>query len=265
MKTGPLAYESADRRRIRDSGDLLPPLLPPQAALFHDLDGSLVELAETPDSIVVAETLPGLLQAVQQMLGGALAIVSGRRLESIDRLLAPLRLAGAGVHGAELRHSPGGAVLRGDAAPMRGIRRELQQSFASDPRIIVEDKGLSVALHYRQAPERMAECHALAADLSLSNGLTMNVGKSVVEILPPGPNKGHATRALLQHPPFAGRLPVFVGDDETDEDGIALVQELGGIGIKVGAGPSAADYRIPDVETVHRWLAASVEALGERG
>lgn len=263
MKTGPLAYEIADRRRIRDGSDCLPPLLLAHMALFHDLDGSLVELAETPDRIVVADDLPALLQAVHRMLGGALAIVSGRTLDSIDQLLAPLRLAGAGVHGAELRHSPDGVVLRGDAAPMRGIRRALQQRFADDSRIIVEDKGLSVALHYRQAPERMAECHAIAADLGLSNGLTLNIGKSVVEILPPGPNKGHATRALLQHPPFAGRLPVFVGDDETDEDGIALVQEIGGIGVKVGAGPSAADYRLPDVATVHRWLTDSVEAQGE--
>jgi len=235
-----------------------------EIALFHDLDGSLLELASAPERVIVPSYLPGLLDQLRATLGGALAIISGRPLATIDRLLAPLRLAGAGLHGAELRRDAGGAVLRDERQQPDGVAEALRHYFADDARVLVEDKGISVALHYRLAPERGAECDAVAAALASAMGLAVTQGKMVSEILPAAANKGLALQALMRVPPFAGRRPVFVGDDNTDEDGMAVAQALGGYGIKVGSGASAAQYRLDDVQDVHRWLAAGAQLRGWR-
>ncbi|HSW13376.1 MAG TPA: trehalose-phosphatase [Solimonas sp.] len=235
-----------------------------EIALFHDIDGSLLELAADPDQVIVAAYLPALLAELREALGGALAVVTGRPLSVIDQLLTPLRLAGAGLHGAELRSDPEGPILQGPYLDAGGVAEALRLYFAGDPRILVEDKGMAVALHYRHAPMRRAECEAVVGALASTLGLSVTLGKMVVEALPPAANKGQALQQLLRQPPFAGRMPVFVGDDVTDEDGIAVAQALGGYGVKVGPGPSAARYRLDTVRDVHRWLAAGAALQGTR-
>lgn len=247
---------SATRRSAVMAWPDPPPLRATEIALFHDVDGTLLELAPEPDQVCVASYLPGLLTQLREELGGALAVVTGRSLATIDRLLDPATLAGAGLHGAELRRRPGGDILRDDALAPQGVAEALRHYFADDPRILIEDKGLSVALHYRQAPERWAECEAVASALASAMGFGAAEGKLVMEILPAAANKGRAVRTLMESAPFAGRMPVFVGDDLTDENGILVVQAMGGYGIKVGAGPSAAKYRLRGIDEVHRWLAA---------
>ena len=231
-----------------------PPPLAQDIALFHDLDGSLLELALRPDEVVVAPHLPGLLETLQHRLGGALAIVTGRQIQTVDRLLFPLQLPAAGLHGAELRRAGGSVETR--PAATDGLADALRRYFGEDPNILIEDKGMAVAVHYREAPERAAECEAVASALASAMGLAATKGKMVIEVLPPQANKGNAVQTLMELPPFAGRKPVFVGDDLTDENGILVAQAMGGYGVKVGTGPSAARYRLDSVGAVHRWLAA---------
>ncbi len=231
-----------------------PPPLAHDIALFHDLDGSLLDLAQRPDDVVVAPHLPKLLEALRQRLGGALAIVTGRQIQTVDRLLSPLQLPAAGLHGAELRRA--GAVTETRPAATDGLAEALRRYFGDDPNVLIEDKGMAVAVHYRLAPERAAECEAVASALASAMGLAATKGKMVIEVLPPQANKGNAVQTLMEQAPFAGRKPVFVGDDLTDENGILVAQAMGGYGVKVGAGPSAARYRLDSVDAVHRWLAA---------
>lgn len=242
-----------------ESSGQIPPQLPlSDIALFHDIDGSLIEIAPSPDQVVVPEYLPRLLVHVREAVNGALAVVTGRSLEVIDRLLAPARLAGAGLHGVEIRRDAEGPILCECRRSPAGVLEGLRQYFAGDPRILIEDKGMTVALHYRAAPERAGECEAVASALASTMGYSVTPGKMVVEVLPPEANKGQAVRALMELPPFAGRRPVFIGDDRTDEDGILVAQAMGGFGVKVGEGATAAWFRLPSVGDVHRWLAETI-------
>jgi trehalose 6-phosphate phosphatase len=223
-------------------------------ALFLDFDGTLVELAERPALVRVSPRLPALLAAAAAALGEALAIVSGRRLASIDALLAPLRFAGAGLHGAELRTD-----ARAAAPPLQRVLREqalrLQERLRGESGLWLEDKGATLALHYRDAPARGADAERLLRLAVAGAGLEVIAGKLVFEARPCGINKGSAVRALMQLPPFAGRRPIYVGDDATDEDGIAAAQALCGIGVKVGGCASAASCSLRDPAAVHAWLA----------
>lgn len=228
---------------------------PPTAedALFLDFDGTLVELAERPTLVQVPRELPALLACASAALGEALAIVSGRRLASIDALLTPMRFSGAGLHGAELRTDP-----REAAPPPEPLLHHAAQRLAASvdgaPALWLEDKGATLALHYRGA-----EAQALAERLlrQAVEGLEVELiaGKQVYEARPRGVDKGLALRTLMRHPPFAGRRPVYVGDDGTDEDGIAAAQALGGLGIKVGEAASLARGRIDNPAAVRAWLA----------
>ncbi len=230
-------------------------------ALFQDFDGSLVEIASNPAAVFVPAGLRRTLQGVQQFLRGAFAVVSGRRLAEIDAFFADCSFAGAGVHGAELRHAAQGVIENALEAQARDVVNVLRQHFADDPRILVEDKKIAVALHYRLAPERRDECEQLLRKIAQVEGLVVQPGKMVFEALPVGIDKGQAVHRLMAATPFLGRLPVYVGDDLTDEHGMAAVQLLGGFGIKVGPGPSLAQYRLPSVHAVHQWLAAAVPEM----
>jgi trehalose 6-phosphate phosphatase len=228
--------------------DVSPPLLTSRDALFVDFDGTLTEIAARPDLVEIDRGLIDLIERTQRLLGGALAVVSGRPLREIDRYLLPLQLPGAGQHGAELR-------VHGDATPKRrswpGVAQAaeaLQRRYRGDHDVLVESKGAAVAVHYRAAPQRAEECQALAREVAAQNGLVVLVGKMVVEVRPRGLHKGVAVDAFLARPLFGGRHPVFVGDDTTDEDGFALAQARGGYGIKVGDGDSRACYRLRDVD-----------------
>jgi len=207
----------------------------------------------------VPPTLPALLARLQEHLDGALAILTGRPLAEIDRLLAPAILAGAGVHGAELRLRAGVPTRVHRPDGLDRILASLQRQFSADPRILIEDKGAAVALHFRQAPEQATSCLAAMEVAGGAEGLEVIRGNMVVEARSRGVDKGLALRALAAQAPFAGRTPVFVGDDRTDEDGFAAVAALGGFGVKVGSSDSIARHRLEDVESVHAWLQRSLK------
>jgi trehalose 6-phosphate phosphatase len=236
------------------------PLAPPpeqidEIALFLDFDGTLVELAETPDSIRVSPQLSPLLSSLAERLRGRLAIVSGRAIGDLERYLSCKGLAVSGSHGLELRLRDGSfvplAVPRGlDHARERSIR------FAGAiPGLLVEEKPFSIAIHYRRAPEREAEVREFMSRLATASGLTVQHGKMVVELRPPGADKGDALRALMTEPEFVGARPMFVGDDQTDEDAFRAAAELGGGGVLVGPPrETAAKWRLDGVAGVASWL-----------
>ncbi len=232
-----------------------------RVALFLDFDGVLVETAPTPDSVAVAPETIARLQTLNSALEGALAIVSGRDIGGLDALLAPLRLAVAGDHGNARRGADGEITLLNEpaAAAAAALHRELTARFGADPRIIVERKSTAVAVHYRLAPDRADDCIAAVTEAAAKvPELSVLMGSMVVEARAAGADKGVAVRGFMGEPPFASRTPIFIGDDRTDEDGFRAAQELGGLGIKVGAGGTAARYRIAKTGDVPALLEAIV-------
>ncbi|HEY0625551.1 MAG TPA: trehalose-phosphatase [Allosphingosinicella sp.] len=237
-----------------------PSKAPPQtllegAALFLDFDGTLVELAETPDAIRVDPELPSLLKRVATRLGGRLAIVSGRSIQDLERHMDCAGVAVSGSHGLELRLADGEHIPLSAPVDLNEAREEIRSFAASLHVLLVEEKPRSVALHYRQAPERQKEVEEFMAALAKRSGLTVQAGKMVLELRPKGADKGDAVRALMAEPQFAGARPLFVGDDLTDEDAFEAAAALGGAGILVGPErPSAAVWRLPNVAAVAAWL-----------
>jgi trehalose 6-phosphate phosphatase len=235
-------------------------LLSPSCALFLDFDGTLVDIAPQPDAVVVPPRLIHTLERLQQYLGGALALISGRPIEQIDQYLAPMKLATAGVHGLERRDSNGEFTLL-PAHPLDDVERVAVQLARDNPQLRVEVKRGSIALHYRQAPELEAKClAAMQSAVDASPGLTLLRGKMVVEAKPGGATKGAAIESFMAEPPFAGRTPLFVGDDITDEVGFATVQRLQGLGVKVGDGASVACKRIASPAAFREQLQSAVAA-----
>lgn len=232
---------------------------PPQQiddiALFLDFDGTLVELAETPDSIRVSPELSLLLGRLAEKLNGRLAIISGRSIHDLERHLSCAGIAVSGSHGLELRLRDGSLV---PLAVPRGLdhARERSARFAGAiPGLIVEEKPFSIAIHYRKAPERAGEVRAFMERLAAATGLILQEGKMVAELRPPGADKGDAVRALMTEPEFAGARPVFVGDDQTDEDAFRAAADLGGGGVLVGPErETAARWRLSAVADVAAWL-----------
>ncbi|MBV9932124.1 MAG: trehalose-phosphatase [Alphaproteobacteria bacterium] len=227
-------------------------------ALFLDFDGTLVALADTPGDISVPSQLPKLLGRLAARLGGRLAILTGRALADLDSHLGCADLAGAGSHGLELRPAPGTRRVAPPPPGLAAARAALAAFAAAAPGLLVEDKPAGVALHYRLAPARETEALALADRVAARTGLAVQRGKMVVELRPPGADKGDALRVLMAEPPFAGARPVVVGDDLTDEHAFRAAAALGGFGVLVGAPrDSAAAWRLADVDAVHAWLAAA--------
>jgi len=239
-----------------------PPLLARGDALFTDFDGTLVEIAATPDRIAVAADLPALLQRVASRLDGALAVISGRPLADLARRLAGYTGAAAGNHGLEHRGA-GGVIHRPRADPTLELVWPVIHQFAAlTPGVIIEDKSLAIAIHYRDRPELADTCRRVAerAVLLSENQLIMLTGKMVIELRPRGVDKGHAVEAFLAEPEFRGKRPVFVGDDWTDEAGFAVANRLNGIAIHIGDGESIARYRLDNVAAAIQWLAAFLAA-----
>lgn len=235
-------------------------ILCPSCALFLDFDGSLVDLAPQPEAVIVPSGLVGTLGAIHRYLGGALALISGRPIEQIDAFLHPLKLPAAGVHGAE-RRSADGAMTLLSTHPLQRVEEAAMALAAQYPALRVENKRGSVALHYRQAPELERLClEAMQAAVEESPGLTLLHGKMVAEAKPGGASKGHAIEAFMREPPFAGRTPVFVGDDFTDEVGFSTVQRLHGLGVKVGEGATVAWQRLASPAALRYQLQAAVAA-----
>lgn len=244
------------------------PALPPARphwAYFLDVDGTLIEFANTPGGVHVDDALLGLVARLHHACGGALALVSGRTLADLEHRLGSVRIPLAGQHGLERRDAAGRCHTH--APPpfaKRELRRRLDAVVARHPGLLLEDKGLTLALHYRQAPALAAWLHRLlAAWIAEVDDLQLQKGKRVLEIKPAGFDKGSAIAEFMAEVPFRNRVPVFIGDDVTDEHGFARVNLLGGHSIKVGAGRTAARYRLTDVAAVRGWLAGALQVPGE--
>jgi trehalose 6-phosphate phosphatase len=230
----------------------------PDCAFFLDIDGTLLEIAETPEAVRADAADQRLLERLHAAAGGAVALVSGRTLAMIDALFAPLRLPAAGQHGFERRDGEGRRRRhRFDASRLRPIAAALEQFAQQHPGVVFEDKGASVALHYRLAPglREAAHARALAAAALLPGEVEVQPGKMVWEVKPVGAHKGMAVEEFMRELPFRDRLPVYLGDDLTDEDGFQVVNRIGGHSVKVGPGATAARYRLPDPAAARAWLA----------
>lgn len=211
-----------------------PPAPEKNWALFLDLDGTLLDIAPTPDSVVVPNDLIHDLAAGSVALGGALAIVSGRPLAEVDSLLAPLRLPGAGEHGAVVRLPSGSRSELGDQVPGEWVET-LATAAADKNGVLVERKVHSVVVHYRRAPHLEGFFRQLCIELTQNDTSKFELlqGKMALEIRPRTVTKARAVELLMQVEPFRGRKPVFVGDDVTDEDGFRAAKALGGHGLDV--------------------------------
>lgn len=230
-----------------------------RTALFLDVDGTLLEIAARPQAVSVPDDLRERLRALFVASGGAVALVSGRAIADLDRLFAPLALPSAGLHGFERRDARGTYRRQPmpSSAALEAARAALLQLARRHSGLLVEDKRFALALHYRGAPGlEDTVLHATEeVAASVANDLELQRGKMVVELRPVGATKAHAVTAFLEEAPFRGRVPIFIGDDLTDEPAFDLVNRLGGLSVVVGARPSAARARLTDVAAVRGWLA----------
>ncbi|TAK98474.1 MAG: trehalose-phosphatase [Rhodospirillaceae bacterium] len=228
------------------------------AALFLDFDGTLVEMASTPSAIEMPDALPFLLRRTATMLNGALAVVTGRPIVSIDSFLPGAVAAIAGLHGAELRDSRGQLTRAELDLPAVKTARALLNDFKRErPEVLLEDKGLSLALHFRGAPHLGEECRTVI-DLCVGKArghLERLDGAFVSEIKPKNVSKARAIETFMKSAPFKGRSPIFAGDDVGDEAGFEYIAKINGIGIIVGGrSPTAATQRLRSVTALHQWL-----------
>jgi trehalose 6-phosphate phosphatase len=240
------------------------PLPPPlatigRAAVFLDFDGTLVDLADHPDAVIIVPSLVPLIETLSHRLDGRVAIVTGRAIAALEALLGSVTIAVAGSHGGEFRRAAtAGAVAEIEplAPALPAAVADAVECFArANGGLLVEPKPFSIAVHYRRHPEALEALLACAQDLASTHGMAVKHGKQVIELAMPGSDKGTAARRFMALPTFAGATPLFLGDDVTDEDAFQAVRALGGHGVLVGAmRPTAASFRLPDVAAVHRWL-----------
>lgn len=232
----------------------LPAIAPHSTAIFLDFDGTLADLAPQPELVRVADDLVALLRLLFGHFGGALAIVSGRRLSDLDQFLRPLELPSAAEHGAQRRLANGEVISIAPPNLHYAINAAVALA-AQHAGLRVEIKRAAVALHYRHAPELQSLClQVMTQAVAASSGVELLSGKYVFEIKPAGVSKGTAIEAFMRDAPFAGRVALFAGDDVTDEAGFAAVQALGGAGIKVGDGETLAQYRCESPSALRQWL-----------
>jgi trehalose 6-phosphate phosphatase len=237
--------------------------LPP--ALFLDVDGTLLEFADHPSDVRASTGLISLLQAAQDCLGGALAVISGRSVADLDRVFDPWRPWAAGVHGVEVRGPQGLRRHDPDPRAVARLRRRAAELSAALPGVWVEDKGVGVTLHHRAVPEADEQVRRAAATLAaeLDGAYEVQPGVFTQELRPAGWDKGRAVVELMASAPFAGRVPVVVGDDRTDEDAFGAARRLGGTAVLVGDRPdTVATHRLADPAAVRAWLAELVEGAG---
>ena len=250
----------------RDPARALPP--PRDIALFLDVDGTLLHIADTPDAVTIDLATVALLERAFRATGGATALITGRRIADIDRLFAPLALPVAGQHGFERRDAAGALHRHAEPRPeLAAARASLAAFAAGHSGVLIEDKALTVAAHYRLAPGAGPALGALAERLAAESGgvLAVQRGKMVFELRPAGKDKGTAIAEFLDEAPFRGRTPVFLGDDLTDEYGFSIVNGRGGLSVKVGDGTTEASARLPDVDTVRAWLERLVATAVAKG
>jgi trehalose 6-phosphate phosphatase len=217
-------------------------------AFFLDVDGTLLDFKSRPEAVVGDPELIETLDTLFRLAGGALALVSGRMVGDLDRIVAPLLLPAAGAHGADIRFADGTRATV-DASMLDALRGEIRDFVDARPGLMLEDKGSTLAIHFRHAPERAFEARHFLQGLTEGRDLMAQDGKLVVELKPSACDKGHAILALMKTKPFAGRRALFIGDDLTDEHGFRAVNDSDGLSIKVGS---------PDGETVARLALAHV-------
>jgi trehalose 6-phosphate phosphatase len=240
--------------------DQLPPIPidPHTNAIFLDIDGTLLDIAPTPLEVKVSDALRATLAALARDFAGAIAFVSGRPIAEMDRLFGPLRLAAVGGHGAEIRFAPDGKIRRSENAMLDDdLRAEFARIGRIGDGVIVEDKGYSLAIHYRLAPqlggEIMKAVTAVCKD-DRCDALEILPGKAVVEIKPGGYDKGTGLREMMSVPPFTGRKPIFVGDDVTDNAAFAVLQDFAGTGFSVGGVVPGTSFNFDGPQDVRGWL-----------
>ncbi|ARS54000.1 trehalose-phosphatase [Kushneria konosiri] len=226
-------------------------------ALFLDLDGTLVDLVDHPDNIAVDGALRERLETLTDLLDGAVAVISGRAIDDLDRHLKLSSLAMSGQHGAEWRNSQGDRqIAREHQKALDAVREKVRKQVERDDALYLEDKGASLALHYRNRPDAgdMLKQELDSMIEHYPDLLELHQGKFVFEIKGQGYDKGVALERFLAVAPFADRCPIFIGDDRTDEDGFRVVNARQGLAIKVGTGESVATCRLTDPAAVHAWL-----------
>lgn len=238
-----------------------PPPLDDDCALFLDVDGTLIGFSTDPASVRVPAQVLETIGAISDRLRGAVALVSGRPLVQLDALFAPLRLPAAGLHGHEFRGDAQAAadIPEDTSAFLHELHRAATHLAAAHPGVLVEDKGVSLALHWRAAPHAAESVTGFARErIAGLAGYRLQPGDHVVEFVPEGSDKGGAVDRMMRRPPFAGRVPVFIGDDLTDEFGFAAAHRGGGWSVLVGArAGSIARHALADTDAVHEWLRAN--------
>lgn len=238
-----------------------PPALADDDALFLDVDGTLLAFADHPDKVVPDPSLLALLASVQQRLGGALALLSGRPIAQLQMMFAPLQLPMAGLHGAQLRVSADAQPAQPDTATwLHALHQRAMKLAHAHPGVLVENKGQALALHWRNAPDAADAVITFAnAELPQLPGVRLQPGNHVIEFVGSAHDKGRALQQLMQHPPFAGRRPIFIGDDLTDEHAFLAARQRGGVGVLVGhRHDSHAVSALPDITAVHTWLRTAI-------
>jgi trehalose 6-phosphate phosphatase len=239
-----------------------PPSISAGDALFLDIDGTIAPIEASPDRVGPSAHRNRLLHALNGRLAGALGILSGRTIEDVDRILDRPAAAVGAVHGL-LRRGADGVLTAPEPAPgMAEARVRLEPLARAHPGVLLEDKRHALAVHYRGAPEAAEAVAEACRAVSALTGLTVQQGHMVVELRTPGASKGDALGAFMSELPFAGRRPIMVGDDLTDESAFAVATELGGFGVLVGEGrPTSAQFSLKSVDAVLRWLDLSLEGL----
>ena len=246
-----------------------PPTLPPPPplcdrwALFLDVDGTLLEIEKHPDLVTADRTLLRLLKRLSRACDGAVALISGRSLAQLEAIFDPLTLAAGASHGLELR-TPNGTVHHMGQPIPADVATRLADFVAQHEGLLLEKKTRSLSVHYRERPELEDEVLRTLNGVyqGMSEGFRLLRGKMVVELTPGAADKGSAIRSFMQMPPFKGRKPVFVGDDVTDEDGFAAVNEMGGLSVRIGKAPgSAARWYFANIAELRDWLHGALYLL----
>jgi trehalose 6-phosphate phosphatase len=237
-----------------------------QYCIFLDFDGTLVEIEDRPDDVRIDAPTLQLIERLRDRVGRALALVSGRDIHVIDRLLYPLVLPVAGVHGLQRRDASGRLhtpII--DQSVVEAIAAQVEAEFHSEPGVVIEKKTGAVAIHFRLRPDFEKKCCALARKIIRERpDLRMIKGKMVCEIRLQGNDKGAVIATFLEERPFKGRKPIFIGDDATDEPGFVAVNARDGLSIKIGDDPTAAKYRAANILEMHNWLDELVVGRGKR-
>lgn len=254
--------DNHDARKPRLRRTRKPPPVETSWAWFFDIDGTLVELAHVPSGIVLDDEMAAIIERLRLFSGGAVALVTGRKIEEVDRLLPLDALPIAGQHGLELRRDIDLIVDEpDDGAELSPLVYALEKEVERHPGLMLERKYPCIALHYRARPRLGGYANRLIRILrdTYAPSYTIQKGKRIVELRPSGKNKGVAVSEFMAHAPFAGRRPVFVGDDLTDEDAFRVVNQMHGVSIKMGSGRTEAKFRLRGLADLRDWLASGIE------